>query len=233
MRRRIPYVVGVLIALGVAVPAAAKIVEVGATPDTPAPSCPGTSCRTVTRTTGFLTRAGALKRPVTAAENGRVVAFTLRLGAPDANQIKFFNTTYGGTSRAAVTILQPQAKLNFKVVSQSEQYFLQPGFGQTVQIALHRSLRIRKGQIAAITVPTWAPILAVNLGGTSSWRASRTTGNCNKFSTQTAQVTIGQTTQYRCLYSTARLTYSVTEIVDPNPRPTAVPTPPTATTPAQ
>jgi hypothetical protein len=231
MRRRIPYVAAGLIALAVAVPAAAKIVEVGATPDTPAPSCPGTSCRTVTRTTGFLTRAGALKRPVTAAENGRVVAFTLRLGAPDATQIKFFNTTYGGPARAAVTILEPKAKLNFKVVSQSEQYNLEPGFGQTVQIALHRSLRIRKGQIAAITVPTWAPILAVNLGGTSSWRASRTTGNCNKFSTQTAQLAIGQMTQYRCLYSTARLTYSVTEIVDPNPRPTAVPTPPTTTTP--
>jgi hypothetical protein len=226
---RLTYVAAGAVVLAVAAPAAAKIVEVGQTPDTPPASCPGTDCRTVTKTTGFLTRAGALKRPVTAADNGRIVAFTLRLGKPDANQTKFFNSTYGGPARAAVTILQPKPKLNFKVVSQSELYNLQPSFGQTVQIALHRSLRIRKGQIAAITVPTWAPILAVNLGGTSSWRASRTTGNCNKFATQTAQVTIGQTTQYRCLYSTARLTYSVTEITDPSPRPTVVP--PTTTTP--
>jgi hypothetical protein len=221
--RRFFYVAAAVVALAAAVPAAAKIIEVGQTPDNPAASCPGTNCRTVTRTTGFLTRAGGLKRPVTAAENGRVVAVTLRLGAPDANQIKFFNQTYGGPARLAVTILSPKKKLHFRVVAQSEQYYLQPGFGQTVQIALHQSLRIRKGQIVGITVPTWAPLLAVNLGGTSSWRASRGTGKCNDFSTQTAQLTVGADTQYRCLYSTARLTYSVTEIADPNPRPTVVP----------
>jgi hypothetical protein len=229
--RRFFYVAAGVVALAVAVPAAAQIVEVGQTTDTPPASCPGTNCRTVTRTTGFLTRAGALQKPVAATQNGRVVALTLRLGAPDANQIKFFNTTYGGPSRIGVTILAPRPKLNFKVISQSEEYALQPSFGQTVQIALHQSLRIRKGQIAAITVPTWAPLLAVNLGGTSSWRASRGTGKCNDFSTQTAQLTVGAQTQYRCLYTTARLTYSVTEIVDPNPRPTAVPPTTTTTTP--
>jgi hypothetical protein len=234
--RRSFYVAVALVVLAVAVPAAAKIIEVGQTPDTPPPSCPGTTCRTVTRTTGFLTRAGALTAPVTATENGWVVALTLRLGAPDANQIKFFNTTYGGPSRVAVTILSPKKSLHFRVVSQSEQYYLQPVFGQTVQIALHTSLRIRKGQVAAITVPTWAPLLAVNLGGASSWRASRGTGKCNDFSTQTAQTTVGADAQYRCLYSTARLTYSVTEISDANPRATVVPpsaTTPTTTTPTK
>jgi hypothetical protein len=225
--RRFLYVAAGVIALAVAVPAAAKLIEVGATPDTPPVSCPGTDCRTVTKTTGFMTRAGTLMRPTTATDNGRIVAFTVRLGTPDANQIKFFNQQYGGPARAMITILSPKPKLNFKVVSQSEQYYLQPAFGTTAQIALHRSLRIRKGEIAAITVPTWAPILAVNLGGTSSWRAARGLGDCNKFAVQTSQATIGQTAQYRCLYSTARLTYSVTEITDASPRPTSVP--PTAT----
>jgi hypothetical protein len=226
--RRFFYLAAAVLTLAVAVPAAAKIIEVGQTPDTPPASCPGTACRTVTRTTGFLTRAGGLQRPVTATENGWVVALTLRLGAPDANQIKFFDTTYGGPARIAVTILSPKRSLHFRVVSQSEQYYLQQSFGQTVQIALHQNLRIRKGQIVGITVPTWAPLLAVNLGGSSSWRASRGTGKCNDFSTQTAQLTVGADTQYRCLYSTARLTYSVTEVADPAPRPPAVP--PTATT---
>ena len=229
--RRFSYVAAGALALVAAVPAAAKLIEVGATPDTPPVSCPGTDCRTVTKTTGFLTRAGALQRPTAATETGRIVAFTLRLGAPDANQIKFFNQQYGGPSRAMITILAVEPKLHFKVVSQSEQYYLQPAFGTTTQIALHKSLRIRKGQVAAITVPTWAPILAVNLGGTSSWRASRGLGDCNKFGVQTAQATIGQDSQYRCLYSTARLTYSVTEVTDPSPRPTSVP--PSATTPPQ
>jgi len=55
------------------------------------------------------------------------------------------------------------------------------------------------------------------------------TGKCNDFSTQTAQLTPGATTQYRCLYTTARLTYSVSEVVDPNPRPGVVPTATTTT----
>jgi hypothetical protein len=227
--RRFPFVAAGALALAAAAPAAARLIEVGATPDTPPVSCPGTDCRTVTKTTGFLTRAGSLTRPTVATDNGRIVAFTLRLGAPDPNQIKFFNQQYGGPSRAMVTILKVEPKLHFKVVAQSEQYYLQPAFGTTAQVALHKSLRIRKGQVAAITVPTWAPILAVNLGGTSSWRASRGLGSCNKFSTQTAMATVGQDAQFRCLYSTARLTYTVTEVVDPSPRPTSVP--PTQTAP--
>jgi hypothetical protein len=66
-------------------------------------------------------------------------------------------------------------------------------------------------------VPTWAPALAVGLGNDSSWRASRGRGKCNDTSTQTAQQAPGLTVQYRCLYRTARLTYSATLITTPTP----------------
>ena len=42
----------------------------------------------------------------------------------------------------------------------------------------------------ALTVPTWAPVLAVNLPQENGWRASRA-DNCSDLLTQTAQTTVG------------------------------------------
>lgn len=221
MRRLVPAIVAA--ALVAAVPAAARIIEIGQTADHPPTSCPGTTCRTITRTTGFVTRAGATHRPVTAAHTGRIVAVTLQLGNPNDKQIHFFNGQFGGTARFQVTVLHPGKNLLMTTVAQSEQYKLQPYFGHTVQIALRTSLPIKRGDIAAVTVPTWAPMLAVDLGGTSSWRAARgESTKCTDFSTQTAQTGLNQMARYRCLYSTARPIYSVTEISDPSPLPIVV-----------
>ena len=38
---------------------------------------------------------------------------------------------------------------------------------------------MKKGQLLALSVPTWAPALQVNLGGDTSWRSSRPKGSCN------------------------------------------------------
>jgi hypothetical protein len=67
----------------------------------------------------------------------------------------------------------------------------------------------------ALTVPTWAPALALGFGKDTSWRASRAKSQCTSTSTQTTQTTIGASTQYYCLYQTARLTYSATLVSTP------------------
>ena len=92
---------------------------------------------------------------------------------------------------------------------------LEPYFGKTAQFPLATTLPVKKGDIVALTVPTWAPALALGFGKATSWRASRAKGQCTTTGTQTAQTRIGSTVQYYCLYQTARLTYSATLISTP------------------
>ncbi len=67
----------------------------------------------------------------------------------------------------------------------------------------------------ALTVPSWAPALALGFGNDTSWRASRPKSQCTSTSTQTAHTLLGTSVQYYCLYQTARLTYSATLISTP------------------
>jgi hypothetical protein len=74
---------------------------------------------------------------------------------------------------------------------------------------------VKKHDVIALTVPTWAPALALGFGHETSWRASRPRTQCSSTSSLSAQTQIGSSVQYYCLYQTARLTYSATEISTP------------------
>ena len=89
-------------------------------------------------------------------------------------------------------------------------------FGQTVQFPLDRALKVEKGNVIGLTVPSWAPALSTLTDDGSSWRASRGLKACDNTDSQTAQTAVGALTQYRCLYR-ARLTYTATLITDPKP----------------
>jgi hypothetical protein len=201
-------------ALAVPAGASAEIVEVGAVQPASPPSCPAKPCLAVSRTTGYQAKVGTTRGPMTIPKAGRIVAWTVALGNPGAEQTTFFNQRLGGESEAQITIIDPRRKLRSRVVGQGDAVKLQPYFGTTAQFALHTSIRVHKGEIVALTVPTWAPALAVGLGGDTSWRASRGRGKCEDTSTQTAQLGPTQLAQYFCLYRTARLMYSATLIPD-------------------
>jgi hypothetical protein len=203
---------------GALAPAAAdaKIIELGQFSSDAKPTCPGKPCLAISRTTGFQVKVGAERDFFIAPSNGRVVAWSVTLGAPTAKQIKFFNDGFGGPPSANITVMRPGDKLFQTAVSQSPVMQLTPYLGETVQFPLERTLAIKKGQLVALTVPTWAPALAIGFGNDTSWRASRGQGKCNDFATQTAMTTMGASTQFRCLNRTARLTYSVTMITAPH-----------------
>jgi hypothetical protein len=103
------------------------------------------------------------------------------------------------------------------VTGQSPVKALTPFFGQTVQFPLDRTLDVKKGYLIALTVPSWAPALSLGMGNDTSWRASRGRGRCQDTDRQTAQLRLTDLAQYRCLYRTARLTYSATLITTPHP----------------
>jgi hypothetical protein len=220
MRRTsiIALLAGIVLCLVAPAGSLAQLSEVGAIPETtPATtaSCPS-SCLAITRTTGFQVKVGSTRSLIVAPRSGTVVAWTITLGKPNATQIKFFNSNEGGTASAAIAVLRPQPKpnLTYKLVAQSPLVQLQPYFGKTAQFPLASTLQVKKGDVLALAVPTWAPALALGFTNETSWRASRPRTQCSSTSTQSAQQ-MGTSVQYYCLYRQARLTYSATLISTP------------------
>jgi len=204
----------------------AVLADVGVVPgDAAEPACPQSPCLAISRTTGYQAKVGDVRPVDVVGQDGRLVAWAIKLGKPGARQTAFFNENLGGEASAQITVLRPGRKLYHRVVAQGDVQKLQPYFGSTVQFALKESIPVKKGYVVALTVPTWAPALAVNLPGTTSWRATRGKGKCNDFDAQTAQTGVNNITRAYCLYRTARLTYSATMVVDPVPTPAAAPAP--------
>lgn len=200
--------------------ASARLTELGGTA-LGTPSCPSNPCLAITRTTGYQLLLGGRRNQFVAPRNGRIVAFTIALGKPTQRQIDFFNQQSGGQASVRVAILRPvpsnRAGVSlYRLQAQSDPFLLGSYFGQTAQFPLYTSLLIRKGWIVALSVPTWAPSLAVNgLDNSFAWRASRVKPCSENPERQPPQVTPGSVRQYFCTYRPARLTYSATLISTP------------------
>jgi hypothetical protein len=215
-RHRLIVAAGMLLAaLACAAPASARIIEIGAAGPEATPTCPSSPCFAVSRTTGYQAKVVDSRAAYVVPRNGKIVAWTISLGAPDERQIEFFDGNFGEAS-AGLTILRRGKRLYHRVIAQSPVQKLQPYFGQSVQFPLDRSITVKRGHVVALTVPSWAPALTQSVNDGSSWRASRPKGKCDDTDSQTAQADTGDRTQYRCLYR-ARLTYSATLITDPRP----------------
>jgi hypothetical protein len=221
MKRTYPAILA-SIALVLVLPAVAPatIAEVGVIPTTTpptVPSCPASPCLAVSRTTGFQVKVATNTTLMDAPKAGSVVAWTITLGKPNATQIKFFNANEGGPAEAGVAVLRAEKKpnLTYKLIASSPTVKLEKYFGKTVQFPLETTIKVRKGDIIALTVPTWAPSLALGFGKDTSWRASREKKQCSSTSSQSTQTAIGSAVQYFCLYQTARLTYSATLVSTP------------------
>jgi hypothetical protein len=212
-----------LVLLALPAVSAARITELGAGSDSGigTPSCPSSPCLAVSRTTGFQLSYAAVRNPFVAPRRGRLVAFTIRLGKPSARQISFFNEQSGGKSQVRIAVLRPvtsrvRGQILYKLNAQSEPFMVERYFGQTVQFPLYTTLLVRRGDVIALSVPTWAPALAVSgLNNTFSWRASRVKPCSDNPERQPPHTTAGTTRQYFCTYRPARLTYSATLISTP------------------
>ena len=217
MRLR-PALIGAGAALACALAPAtaiARIVEVGQAATEAVPTCPANPCLAVSRTTGYQAKVVDSREVYVVPADGKIVAWTIRLGAPNKRQINFFEENFGKAS-AGLAVVRRGDRLFGRVLAQTPVVPLTDFFGQTVQFPLDRAISVQKGNIIALTVPTWAPALTTLLEDGSSWRASRALNACENTDRQTAQLTIGALTQYRCLYK-ARLTYMATLITNPKP----------------
>ena len=203
--------------LALAIPASASAVvqELGIAPTRYPATCP-TNCNAVAMVTGFQVRQGNVRNPFRVNRAGRIVAFSMKLGEPSRAQSGFFAATFGGRSQARVSILRPpRGGSRHRLMAQSEIFFLSPYFGTTPTFALAKSLPVEKGNIVALTVPTWAPAFAVGLPAEEAWKASRDPETCDEEKQEAAQQSVSGLRAYRCFYRTARLLYSATFVPDP------------------
>jgi hypothetical protein len=190
----------------------------------PKADCPRDPCRATGHMTGY--QVMQLKQPdgdrVTEyptrvrKRNGWLVAFSLTLGKPNAEQTTFFNRLWGRPATARISILDPEppkgdrrnTHQRFRLHNQSEPVTLNPFFGKKAWFTLKRRMHVRRGQIVALTLPTWGPVLATDLRGKERWRSSRSRTRCENVERQAARQTVGKLRDYRCVHTTARLLFT-------------------------
>ena len=81
----------------------------------------------------------------------------------------------GGTLRR-LEASRPARRDDLAVLDDLNTFKVESYFGRTVQFPLYTSLLVHKGYVVALTVPTWAPALAIGLDNRNAWRASRING---------------------------------------------------------
>lgn len=223
--RRVAFVLGVaaLAAIASAAVATAAGVEkttvtLGATSATPDPSCPDMPCQAVGSVTGFQVSDGQTQNPFLVKTDGTIKSWTLTLAQPTNSQRSFFNGFFGTPPEARLAILRRIPGTNpprYNLRRQGAVKVLSPYLGQTVKFGA--SLKVERGDIIGVTVPTWAPMFSQELSATNVWRASREPGAC----TNSTDIRQGQPQEepgkratYGCKYATARLLYTATLVAD-------------------
>jgi hypothetical protein len=203
-------------------PASARIVELGTPADEASLNCPGTTenpCVAAVRMTGLQGRAsGGRKNPYYIRRDGHLIAFTLQLAKPTAEETEFFNNNFGTPSMARISVMRRgdtrKTRLNFRLITHSERFELDPYFGSRPTFVFDSPIPVKKGNWIALTISTWAPLLSTNLARTNWWRSSRAKGSCEppRSLRQFAMEDLRDVNVFGCTYHGARLLYTVTYV---------------------
>jgi hypothetical protein len=225
MKRILLLISAVSLTLALAPAASARVVELGAVPNsTVMPSCPADPCEAAVRVTALQGRvAGGRKNPYYIRRDGYIVAFTVKLSKPSDEQIAFFNDNFGTPPQVRLSVLRRgdtrKTRLNYRLVGQSDIFDVDKYLGSSPTFVLDRPMRVKKTNWIAITVPTWAPIFANNLTNSDWWRSSRAKDHCEppRSLDQFAFQQLRKVSVFGCTYHKARLLYTATYVPDPQP----------------
>jgi hypothetical protein len=213
-----------LVLAGLALPssASARLVELGGTGDAATLNCPGTAedlCVAAVRMTGYQGRvSNGPKNPFYIRRDGHLVAFTVQLSKPTTEETAFFNDNFGSPSTARISVLRRgttrKTRLQHRLINQSDRFALNSYFGSKPTFVFDRPIPVKKGNWIALTVPTWAPLLAKDQARGNWWRSSRPSDSCDppKSLRQFALEDLREVATFGCTYHAARLVYSVTYV---------------------
>lgn len=203
-----------LVGEGSAAQAPRTTVILGKTAAEPDPSCPDLPCQAVGSVTGFQVDNGQTRLPYLVPHDGTIKAWSLTLAQPTNSQRTFFNGFFGTPPEARLAILHRVPRTEpprYTLRRQGSIEVLSPYLGQTVEFSAN--LKVEKGDIVGLSVPTWAPAFAQDLPVSNVWRASREEGACKNATDirqGEPQQKVGSQATYGCKYTTARLLYTAT-----------------------
>jgi hypothetical protein len=167
------------------------------------PTCPSglpaSECTIVlTQVTAYETRRDGIVNPTTIKKSGVLASFTVGLsgtGTINAKDVAYLNKVHGGPAEVQLTVLRPTGTVNnpsYRVAAESPVYLVHGLLGQIAEFPLVAPLPVVRGEIVALTVPTWAPVLSFDLDTSKfSYSQSRTK---MKVSSTAGTTTTGTTT---------------------------------------
>lgn len=216
--------VGLTAAIGISLAGAKKATIIGKTKDTPKPACPQDTsqnpCTSTGRVTGFMIKADGEKHPYNVFKTGKIVAWSIDLSKPTKDQYDFFGTlfqneTFGKHPSARIAVIKNKGHHKYKLLKQSPAADLKPVLGRKQTFTLEKPLKVHRGQVVALSLPTWASAFSrpVSASG-NQWKASRRSKKCNvdrqhlqNAKASKAQQKVGSVRPYGCTYTGARLLY--------------------------
>jgi hypothetical protein len=174
-------------------------------------------CFVIGSVTGFELKADGRRHVMRAPSDGTIVSWAVQLAKPNKLERNafgaqdFFGTKrFGKEATGRIGILAARKKGTYKLVRQSPAVKLNQSLGELHYITLDKPLKIKKGELVALTTQTWIPVLTTaQYAPQSTWRASRSAKKCNgKENAINAkpQTKVGSIRAYGCIF-TARLVY--------------------------
>jgi hypothetical protein len=216
--------IGLTAAIGISTAGAKKATVIGKTKNTPKPACPDDTntnpCTATGRVTGFMLKADGKKHPYNVFKTGKIVAWSINVSKPTKDQYGFFGTlfqnqTFGKHPSARIAVIKNKGHHKYKLLKQSPAEDLKPVLGRKQTFTLEKPLKVHRGQVVALSLPTWATTFSrpVSASG-NQWKASRGSKKCNvdrdhlqNAKASKAQQKVGSLRPYGCTYTAARLLY--------------------------
>lgn len=187
----------------------------GTTKRTPKPLCPA-QCSATGSVTGFGVIANGKRGLYKAPADGHIVAWSVELSKPTKDQLNgfgeiFADSKFGKAPQARLSILKKKGKRSRYTLAKASPIMpLKGSLGEKPIFTLEKPLRVKKGRIAALTLPTWAPLYKDGLDSDdNAWKASRKSGECGVEDVPDAkpQLRKGSTRTYGCKLTGERILY--------------------------
>jgi hypothetical protein len=194
---------------------AASAKTLGNTKNTPNPSCPR-NCLATGSVTAFQREANGKSNPFRVKEAGKLVAWAIDLSRPNKEQREFFgkffeHPSFGKAPTAGISVIKRTGGRKYKLKRHSEIVTLGSELGQKQTFTLASPLAIDKGDIVALTLPTWAPNFRGGLNREkNAFRASRSSKKCSgnkNIKNGSPHRQVGSERVYGCDYQGSRLLY--------------------------
>jgi len=196
---------------------AKQTVVLGSGGPMPEARCPEL-CLGLAIVTGLQAKVDGMTNPYRVPFNGEITAWKLGLGKPTRAQRMFFQKRFGERPQAGLAVLKKvtvAGKVRYQLRKRSPLQGLNRVLGTTASFKLAKPIKVRKGELVGLTVPTWAPAMAMPAGLTEqgySWRASRKRSTCKQPispATSRPQQAIGSKREYGCRFNGEQLAYRV------------------------